>query len=274
MLLLIFDVEIQCTNMKKCFAMKKYKSIVMVLFVLFCSSQLQADDEGGRAGALGGEGRVCTVCHQSDPVKQVFLTKHVSEHGSGTLAVNEQCETCHGPSASHSKSPVHVKSFRFGVNSDNNAADQNAVCLGCHKNEPLDNWHGSLHKQGELSCSNCHTIHREEDPVFDDVKATSACLNCHKDKSMSQHVKGLHVIESGKVGCIDCHNPHAKLDTSLCVSCHRQDQRTLARQSDKAQSFHTTAAENNLSCLKCHNGVAHGVPAWVEDMKQQLKKQP
>ena len=90
---------------------------------------------------------------------------------------------------------------------------------------------------------------------------------------LKHHIVGLHIIESGTVSCTSCHDPHAKRGTMLCANCHEQDAATFAAQSAKAQEFHATMQANNLSCVKCHRGVAHGVPKWVEEMSKQQQQQ-
>ena len=242
---------------------------LLLNMVLLNTVALAGDSELSMQGFTEGQHKTCIECHQSDPVKQIFLTKHADASNPDTPAAKEQCESCHGPSAAHANFPLQVKNFRFGDSSDNSKQEQNKVCLECHQDEARKDWHGGVHDKGELSCANCHTLHREMDPLMDDTRSGIACIGCHKDKRAQQHIKGLHLIENGKVGCSDCHNPHAKLDTKLCVNCHEQDQQTLATQSQKAQSFHATMIEKKMPCLECHRGVAHGVPSWVEDLKKQ-----
>jgi len=213
--------------------------------------------------------KACVSCHQSDPVKQVFRTKHADADNPDTPASKEHCEACHGPSAAHANFPLQVKNFHFGDNSANSKDEQSAVCLNCHEDEQRDEWKGGMHDKGELGCADCHTVHKEHDPLLDHTKTAMVCVSCHEEKKTAQHIKGLHIIESGKASCTDCHNPHASLDAKLCVNCHDQDAATLAKQSGKAQEFHATVIENELSCLKCHRGVAHGVPRWVEEINKQ-----
>lgn len=247
--------------------------LLLIVFGIFVISANSHADKKALAmeGFTDEKHKKCISCHQSDAVKHVFLTKHANVDNPNTPAAKEQCESCHGPSAAHANFPLQVKNVRFGNNSANSKVEQNNMCLNCHRDEQRKDWHGGMHEQAKLSCANCHTIHKERDPLLDNTKSAMVCVNCHKDKKIAQHIKGLHIIEAGKVSCTDCHNPHAKLDTKLCVNCHKQDKQTLAKQSAKAQSFHATVIEKKLSCLKCHSGVAHDVPSWVKDMKKQQK---
>ncbi len=243
------------------------------VILIFSSSYAAAEKRNLQLdGFTEGKHKTCISCHRSDPVKQLFLTKHADADHPDTPAAKEECESCHGPSAAHANFPLQIKNFRFGDNSPNSKQEQNQVCLTCHEGEKRKEWHGGMHEKNELTCTNCHTIHKEHDPLLDHTQTARICTNCHKDIRAVQHIKGLHIIETGRVACTDCHNPHAKLDTKLCVNCHKQDAETLARQSLKAQSFHDTMVKNNLSCLKCHRGVAHGVPSWVDDIQKQQQK--
>ena len=38
------------------------------------------------------------------------------------------------------------------------AEENNAICLGCHERGDRTNWHGSMHEERGLACTNCHTI--------------------------------------------------------------------------------------------------------------------
>jgi nitrate/TMAO reductase-like tetraheme cytochrome c subunit len=119
----------------------------------------------------------------------------------------------------------------------------------------------------------CHGVHAEFDPVMSLATRSSVCFDCHEDINKSEQVdQALHIIESDKVSCSSCHDPHAGPETLLCLDCHLQDAETLASQSRKARDFHKTAIKNNLSCLRCHSGVAHGVPDWVAAIREQQLK--
>jgi predicted CXXCH cytochrome family protein len=215
----------------------------------------------------------CIACHRSDPVKDIFHTRHANKDNPDTPAAKEQCESCHGPSAAHANFPLQVKNFRFGKRSDKTAAQQNEICLKCHADDKAKNWQDDMHDETSLMCGSCHSVHKREDPLLNQALTAYICVQCHEKVRAEQHIVGLHIIESGTVSCTNCHDPHAKRGTILCANCHEQDAATLAAQSAKAQEFHATTQANNLPCMKCHRGVAHGVPKWVEEMSKQQQQQ-
>ena len=248
------------------------------LFLLFCCGSLllagflQANEtELPMEGFTEGGYESCVKCHQSDQVKAMFNTKHANLDDPETPFAKEQCESCHGPSAAHASFPMQVKNFRFGDESGNSMEEQNQACLKCHQDERRDQWGEGEHHKEQVSCVSCHTIHDEHDVLLDHTQTAMTCLECHDTRVAEQHTEGLHLIQSDEVTCTDCHNPHAKLSGDLCITCHEQDKETLASQSAKAQEFHQASIDEELSCLECHRGVAHGVPDWVRELQDQQK---
>jgi predicted CXXCH cytochrome family protein len=242
-------------------------------WVTLLASPALGQDKNLRAeGFTEGKHKNCIGCHQSDPVKEMFRTRHADSKHPDTPASKEECEACHGPSEAHSNFPLQIRNFRFGDDSPNSKKEQNQACLRCHESIASEVKAGAMHKESELSCASCHTMHTQNDPLLDHSQTALICVNCHTEKQPQQQVKGLHLIENGRVTCLDCHNPHAKLNDATCTHCHEQDTKTLSTQSPKAQEFHRTTRDKNLSCLKCHSGVAHGVPDWVDAIHNQQQE--
>lgn len=223
-------------------------------------------------GYTEGKYEKCAGCHQTDKVNEIFRTRHADADHPDTPESREECESCHGPSAAHSNFPLKIQTFNFGENSKNSKEEQNLACLRCHEDMGNKDQPFPMHEEDELTCVSCHTIHKENDPLLDHTTTSLICIGCHDDKRPKQHIKGLHLIEVGKVTCVDCHDPHVKRQTASCTNCHKQDEETFAQESPKAQRFHRKAVKKNLSCLKCHNGVSHGVPSWVEDLEKQQQE--
>ena len=91
----------------------------------------QAKSDSG--GYVGSE--VCITCHEDQNRrfkytamgKAMMLNPHGPEEARG-------CEACHGPGQAHveaggGKDTIPI---RFGKDSNNSVAQQNAVCMDCH----------------------------------------------------------------------------------------------------------------------------------------------
>lgn len=53
-------------------------------------------------------------------------------------------------------------------------------------------------------------------------------------------------------------------DSRECRSCHDPENWDLAQQNEKAQEFHTTSMTRGKTCIDCHKGIAHVLPAGIE----------
>jgi len=54
-------------------------------------------------------------------------------------------------------------------------------------------------------------------------------------------------------------------DSRECRSCHDADRWIVADQSERAREFHETSMTRGKTCISCHKGVAHVLPAGIEE---------
>jgi DmsE family decaheme c-type cytochrome len=113
-------------------------------------------------------------------------------------------------------------------------------------------WPGSQHDANDVACTNCHVNHSPEDTVRVRETQASVCFTCHKEKRAEFNKISHMPLETGKVVCSDCHNPHGAPGPKLlvkntvnetCFECH----------ADKRGPFlweHQPATED---CTNCHN---------------------
>jgi DmsE family decaheme c-type cytochrome len=199
--------------------------------------------------------KVCLGCHTSQANEfNHTLMGRIEMQGKLT------CETCHGPGSEHvrlggGRGVGGIISFRPNDLS-RSAADDNAICLGCHERGDRTNWHGSIHQTRGLYCTNCHTIMKRvsRKNQLKTAWQPDTCFQCHKDRR-AQIFRSSHMPmrpDEGKVVCSDCHNPHGSFTEALlrgdsinevCYKCHAEKRGPFLFE-------HEPVREN---CTNCHN---------------------
>lgn len=176
---------------------------------------------------------ICLACHQ--------------DRRESTQKAHADCESCHRAGSIHAASPSR----------ENIAYPNETACLACH--QYLDTrrltWKSSEHRQANVICSDCHTLHqepfRQTDVRFRSLGAKSAlCLQCHVNKVGQFRMTSHHPVLEGAMDCVGCHNPHEdrKLQAivgrnDLCFRCHQEKRGPWVYE-------HQPVAED---CLTCHN---------------------
>lgn len=207
----------------------------------------------------------CLTCHDAksdDPADAILRTPHAltadlnTPFGMG----RNQCETCHGPSDAHltrnEDGTRPPPAFVFGA--DTPVSEMNAVCLDCHTGDDRTHWAGSTHDFEQLSCTSCHAVHVEKDPVLVAETQPQVCFDCHTSQRAELLRPSRHPVEvagfvsrSGALACTDCHNPHGGVGPSnlvratlneTCYDCH----------AEKRGPFLWEHAPVREDCTNCH----------------------
>ncbi len=205
------------------------------------------------ADFVGSE--VCATCH-ADIAKGLDSNPHTriaQMHGkAGTT-----CEGCHGPGKAHVDGGGDAtKIFRFTKATPKEIDDK---CLTCHQGNHAS-FERSAHGEANVSCLNCHSIHKFEDSAHL-LKASQPklCYGCHTDIKPDFSQPFHHKVDEGLMSCSDCHNPHGtfqkkglktapQMDT-VCVKCHTETAGPFVFE-------HPVVKVEG--CTTCHN--AHGSP--------------
>ena len=135
-----------------------------------------------------------------------------------------------------------------------------------------------------------------------DFAGSASCLVCHNNMPAIASVhdeafaaSGKHLLPEGRevYRCEACHGPsiaHAQRQSggpwqlppvsfggqdvsdgnAMCSACHAD---TMDGLGPHARSFHATAERNGLACIRCHGGVAHGLPDWVSDLRKMQEEE-
>ncbi len=139
------------------------------------------------------------------------------------------------------------------------------VCMNCHKNPRSGDWHGSIHTEAGLWCTDCHKPHPAISPQASEnlkkgiiagvprpmfVPPTQACLQCHEPMKQLVEIADPHQV-GGKSGlqCVTCHDPHGKIREEtrqeLCLNCHR---------GSPTAAWHSSVHNlQGIKCTDCHD---------------------
>jgi DmsE family decaheme c-type cytochrome len=165
------------------------------------------------------------------------------------------CEACHGPGSAHVKNPSDLSTIiSFSHKSVTPVPRQNAQCLTCHQGGQRIFWHGSIHENNNLACSDCHNpmTNFSSHGLTARESINQTCFACHKVQRMEFNKRSHMPLLEGKISCVDCHNPHGSTTAPLlkadsvnevCYGCH----------AEKRGPFLFEHAPVRESCLNCHN---------------------
>jgi len=207
-----------------------------------CLAVMLALAGGVTAGVSNSD---CTDCHED--IGTAFMKTAHGIYLANTPNSEYSCESCHGPGEAH----VEEADPALIINpAKTNAFSDQDMCLNCHTDHAFDEWAFSGHKNGDVSCADCHTVHGAPGQIV--KKATpDLCYDCHSDVRAATYMPSHHPIAEGKMSCDNCHNPHggkpefvmAVDDRDLCFSCH----------ADKEGPFVYEHAPVNEDCMLCHS---------------------
>ncbi len=228
----------------------------------------------GVTASVLADDKVCTTCHDASwekPILSIYQTKHGVKADGRTPG----CQTCHGVSDGHLKSPSTSPDVVFGANAQNSAKDKNAVCMTCHKAGNRTHWASSAHDSNGLACASCHTVHAAKDKVLTKATQTEVCFTCHTDQRADSKKISVHPLD--KIGCTGCHNPHGSAGNKMvkkntnnetCFTCHTEKRGPFLWEHQSAAedcaNCHTPHGSNigpllkarpNFLCQECHDGV-------------------
>lgn len=91
----------------------------------------------------------------------------------------------------------------------------------------------------DFSCEQCHgagSLHLAaggEGGILAGAQAQATCLNCHVERQSQFRLPHTHPVLSGRMGCVDCHDPHVGATKPLshhgpdgqsqtCLDCHQE----------------------------------------------------
>lgn len=268
---------------------------VFIFLLLLCNISLAIGDEDVQATAEYSKGaNQCMSCHREgrDPAAHEVFLSPMGISGAENSPFAEgahDCETCHGPSASHRKKlkdgtrPSPEISFADGTPT----GPQNEICLACHSDGNMIHWFGSVHEEEEVACVSCHDVHALQDPVMDKLGQQEKCFACHPRTRAETFRASSHPLRFGQMTCTDCHNPHDGANDFLlarstvndtCYTCHAEKRGPFlfehAPVSEDCTLCHRAHGSNHgslltqrapLLCQQCHSPGGHPATAYTSE---------
>lgn len=205
----------------------------------------------------------CGMCHD-DVAEAMTRQVHMRIRSFEVDGRPVGCVGCHGEGEAHMEEgdPALIRTFAEPT------AEDAAVCLDCHRAKGTPEWTASTHAMEEILCFECHTVHRETNPL-------ESCADCHQEVYAELQLPSHHPVREGKLTCVSCHDPHlateAQLAThrrvnDLCFDCHQSkegpyifEHEPVVEDCRLCHRAHGAVADNLLTanqpmlCLQCHD---------------------
>jgi len=167
----------------------------------------------------------CLYCHDVERMRLIGKTPHGDKNNPDSPFAQHGCESCHGPGSLHATRSRRGRGrppmIDYGINTSTPPEKQSQSCLNCHgkKMGKIDamQWKGSVHgspwkdnagKVHEMTCSNCHEEHAENDPMEDKQAQAKTCYSCHSKEEKEHPRFKEQAIAFDKLSCWDCHDVH------------------------------------------------------------------
>lgn len=238
---------------------------MLLACLLFASAAVAQDAALDEASIerLPDSVQACLDCHNEPHVAAILQSPHGMTADPRSRFASDGCGSCHGPSLEHMRRPARgqprSKPDRlFGRDVGPEAAEQNAVCLDCHRIDAGMHWLGSAHESADLLCTDCHRPHAASDPVLDKRQEAEVCLACHQQQRAELLRPSSHPMHDGRMACSDCHAAHGSTTpgellggnvNETCFTCHAELRGPFLWE-------HPPAREDCMNCHRPH-GSAH-----------------
>ena len=156
--------------------------------------------------------------------------------------------------------------FWGGFNTAMEATNTEAFCIGCHemKDNVYQEYKDTIHYANRTG-----------------VKAT--CPDCHVPKpwihKMVRKVQASNELLHKALGTIDTPEKFEEkrlqlaqnvwrsmkhTDSRECRNCHNYESMDFGEQQKRAVANHSKGLEEGATCIDCHKGIAHSLPALYE----------
>jgi cytochrome c-type protein NapC len=140
-------------------------------------------------------------------------------------------------------------------------------CSTCHEIEAFAaaEYAGTIHDTNELglhvNCRDCHIPRAFVPKMMRKVRALNELYQHVRGKLDTPEKYEAHRLEMAMFTWADMN----ATDSRECRECHNADIWKLEEQSEKAQKYHSGALARGKTCIDCHKGIAHELPAGITE---------
>jgi cytochrome c-type protein NapC len=140
--------------------------------------------------------------------------------------------------------------------------ETDAFCTSCHEmKQPFQELTHSVHYSNELgiqaSCGNCHVPPTFLPGLLRHMEAVTEVWGHLTGKLDTPAKYEAHRLQLAQ----KIWKEFKANDSAECRSCHTPGAMALAKQPAMAADAHSSLAKSGMTCIDCHTGVAHTLPA-------------
>lgn len=144
------------------------------------------------------------------------------------------------------------------------ATNTNEFCSNCHAQNVVPEYERSIHFANhagvQATCADCHVPHEFAPKMLRKLEAA---------KEVYAHFMGkvdtMEKFEAERLHMAKREWQRMKeTDSATCRSCHAWRDMDFTQQKTVAQKMHQMAISENKTCIDCHKGIAHELPAMKD----------
>ncbi len=141
-------------------------------------------------------------------------------------------------------------------------AETDKFCTSCHEmQQPFQELTRSVHYSNEFgiqaSCGNCHVPPAFLPGLWRHIQAYAEVWGHMRGELDTPAKYEAHRLQLAQKIWAEMKSN----DSAECRSCHTASAMAFAKQSTMAASAHQSMSKDGMTCIDCHQGVAHTVPA-------------
>ena len=164
--------------------------------------------------------------------------------------------------------------FWGGFNWAMELTNTETFCVSCHEMEQntYREYRGSVHDANasgvRATCPDCHVPREWVHTVARKIQATNE-LDHHFLGSVSTRER----FEAKRLQLAkNVWNVMLRTDSRECRNCHNFDSMDFPAQQPRAQNRHPEALAQGKTCIDCHKGIAHELPAGALEAERELEQ--